>query len=254
LNFNTGIILQARTGSVRLPKKMVLPFFNGKPILQVMLERILKTVPDHIKPFLATSVNQDDNEIEDLATKSGISLFRGSEENVLHRFIEAAHKFNLNRIIRICGDNPFFDMEGTLQLLQFDPLGEYDYVSYKVRGDKPSILSHLGFWGEVVLTAALEKTKFHTNEKIYQEHVTNYIYQHPDNFKIKLIEAPSGLGHRDDIRLTVDTQEDFELSREIFSELIKQDLPLNPIEIVSFIDRHPEYRLKMKEQIELNKK
>jgi len=251
---NTGIILQARTGSHRLPKKMILPFYKDKSILQILLERIVNKTPSDIKVVLATSVNPSDDNLERIANSLKIEVYRGPEENVLLRFIETAEKYQFRRIIRICGDNPFFDISGTLKLLASDPVGDFDYVSYKVREDKPSILSHLGFWGEVVGIDALKKALDSTDEKKYLEHVTNFIYLHPRDFRIKLVEAPDFVGNREDIRLTVDTNADFELSREIYSHLVKQNIPLVPEQIVNFIDQHPEMKAKMLNQIAINKK
>ena len=250
----TGIIIQARSGSKRLPQKMTKTFFEGENILSILLKRLRQFTPSDIEVVLATTVNQSDDTLEEIAATSGVKVFRGSEENVLSRFVQVAEKFGFDRVIRICGDNPFFDIEGTLRLADSDPFGEFDYVSYRMADGRPTILSHLGFWGEVVSKKALKDAFASTIEKRYLEHVTNYIYTHPEMFRIKLIDAPFELGKREDIRLTVDTEADFELSQNLFLQLDKKNTGFRADQIVRYIDRFPEIKQQMKDQIEFNKK
>lgn len=251
---NTGILLQVRTGSTRLPLKMIQPFYKGKSILEILLERYIGNSENKIPIVIATTKNPQDDVIEDIAKRYNVSCFRGSEENVLLRFIDAANHYGFNNIIRVCGDNPFFDFEGTLELLVNNSSNKYDYISYKVDHEKPSILSHLGFWGEVVTYDALKRIIDSTSNRIYLEHVTNYIYLHPDKFNIKLIEAPGKLGNRNDIRLTVDTKTDFEMNQILYQQIVKQNIPFVPQQIVKYIDQHLEFNQIMLDQIKINSK
>ncbi len=251
---HTGIILQVRTGSTRFPKKMVQPFYKGKSILEILIERYLGISKNEIPMVIATTIKSQDDVIEDVAKRYNVNCFRGSEENVLQRFLDTADHFGFGTIIRVCGDNPFFDFESTLALLSSQNSNKYDYISYKVDQGKPSILSHLGFWGEIVKYDTLKRIISSTNKKIYLEHVTNYIYLHPEKFSIKLINAPDGLGKRDDIRLTVDTKIDFEMNQMLYQQIVGQDISFAPKKIVNYIDQHIELKKIMTDQIKINSK
>jgi len=173
---------------------------------------------------------------------------------VLLRFLDTADHFGFGTVIRVCGDNPFFDFENTLALLSSQNSNKYDYISYKVDQGKPSILSHLGFWGEIVKYDTLKRIISSTNKKIYLEHVTNYIYLHPEKFSIKLIDTPDGLGKRNDIRLTVDTKIDFEMNQMLYQQIVCQNISFAPKKIVNYIDQHIELKKIMTDQIKINSK
>lgn len=251
---NTGVIIQVRTGSTRLAGKMILPFYKGLSMVELMIDRFTAELKDQYPLVIATTDNPRDDEIERIARQKKVNYFRGSENDVLDRFIMAAENYNLLTVIRVCADNPFFDIKGTLALTTFLETGEWDYIGYKIAGDRPSILTHSGFWGEVVTLAALKRAHQETAETIYREHVTNYIHQHPDKFRVKLVNAPDALFYREDIRLTVDTHDDFVMMQEIYLRLIENGIQVQPDRIVEWIDRHPDYLTRMKAQIEKNKK
>ena len=102
----TGIIVQARTGSTRLPNKVLLPFYKEQCILDIILQR-LKTLKYPV--VVATSSHPNDNKIVKAAKKNNVQIFRASEENVLERYIDCAIENNFSNIIRVCADNPFID-------------------------------------------------------------------------------------------------------------------------------------------------
>ena len=100
------IIIQARLSSTRYPGKVLEPFFEKKSILEIQLETIAKVCPD-LKLVVATSTNTADNVLEAFCKSKGVDCFRGSEDNVLQRFVACAKYFDAQKIIRICSDNPF---------------------------------------------------------------------------------------------------------------------------------------------------
>jgi len=251
---NTGIIIQARVGSTRLKEKMIKPFYGDYSILEILLQRFKKDAPDYIPFVIATTNKPSDDAIEKVANNYQVPVFRGSDEDVLQRFIDTAKHFRFHRIIRICADNPLMDVIGTMQLDEPNSQEDWDYIGFKVGDNKPSITSHLGFWGEWVTLKALEKIKHFTNERFYHEHVTNYIYMHPEIFNIRWENAPNVVFNRSDIRLTVDRQEDFELVAEIYKILKSLNLTLNIDNIIHIIDEHPEFLKRMAVQIKLNQK
>lgn len=237
-----------------MPGKMIQPFYEGKSMLELIIGRFITDLNDKIPLVIATTDNIKDNEIEILAKRMNTKFFRGSEDDVLMRFIDTAENFNLDKIIRVCADNPLFDLKGTIELSSIINADEFDYIGYKVFRDIPTILTHSGFWGEVTSLKALKQTHHETSETVYREHVTNYIYKHSEKFRIKLVEAPGYLFFRNDIRLTVDTKEDFELMQEIYKRLMAEKISIEPESVIKFIDAHPDFLVRMNHQIELNRK
>jgi spore coat polysaccharide biosynthesis protein SpsF len=248
---NIGIILQARTGSTRMPEKVILPFYEGKSILDLLIEKVQKL---GVPAVLATTVNALDDRICDLAARHDFPVFRGSENDVLDRFIQTARQFKFGKVIRVCADNPFLDLAGMKTLIDTFAKSDADYLSFQLAGNKPSILTHFGFWTEAVRLDALEKAQQLTNEKLYHEHVTNFIYGNPQLFDVQFIQADSLVFSRTDIRMTLDTAEDFQVQQQIFATISKENPNFGIPEIVSWLDQHPEILEVMKNEILKNQK
>src|SRR5690554_6264340 len=105
-----GIIIQARLGSKRLPNKMLLPFYKEKGVFEILIEK-LKVHFSSIPIILATSLETTDDPLIAICEKHNLYFYRGSESNVLERFIDTAKHFKISKIIRICADNPFLDFD-----------------------------------------------------------------------------------------------------------------------------------------------
>ena len=255
---STAVILQARTGSTRLPNKMLMPFYEDKCILEILLERIKHEAPLIAdKLIVATSSNKGDDRIEELCNKIGVKCFRGSEDDVLTRFIDAAKSYNVSKIIRVCADNVFLDINLLEKLYEKLDKSTYDYASYCTSDGTPSIRTHFGFWTEGVSLSALEKIREMTNEKLFHEHVTNYIYSNPEQFTIDLQninETIKDIESHSNLRLTIDTIEDFNISKDIYSYLIARDIPVSSENIIRYLDEHVELYSKMGEIIKRNSK
>lgn len=241
------IIIQARTGSTRMPKKVILPFFNGKCIIDILLEKLLRT---GIPIVLATTENTADDALVAKAKKYSIDIFRGSEDNVLERFIGAATQFNAKNIVRVCADNPFLDVDSILVLADEFAKTPSDYLSFQFSNNRPSIKTHFGFFTEITTINALQKAASMTSEKLYIEHVTNFIYGHPQHFDVRFLDAPGYIFDRTDIRLTLDTPADFRLQQEIYAEMTTQNPNFGIREVVAFVDQHPEMLQQMKLEID----
>lgn len=247
-----GIIIQARTGSTRLPNKMVLPFYQDSGVLELIVNKIKRSINEY-PIVIATTTNPNDDEIVEVANKCFVSYFRGSENNVLSRFIECSNKNNFNKIIRICADNPFIDIEGLKQLINEFDKSDVDYCSYKTSKGIPSILTHFGFWCEAVTLSALETTSKLTNDSLYLEHVTNFIYTNPNLFKLSFLPIVEKVEQREDVRMTLDTEQDFNLLKTIYSKCIEENI--HTIEdIISFVSGNKEWVYLMKQQIDANTK
>lgn len=250
---NIGIIIQARTGSTRLPNKMVIPFYNGISVLELLISRILES--DISVPLIvATTINESDDSIVEIAKKWEVDVFRGSEQNVLNRFIDAANQFKFDKVIRICADNPFLDIKALKYQIKSFSENLCDYWSYKVN-DVPTILSHYGFWTEGVTVEALKRVSNLADEnKLYLEHVTNYIYTNPNLFKIEYKEVDNEIGVKNDVRLTIDTEEDFKLAKIIYSELVESNISITPHNIIEHVYGNQSWVDRMRIEILKNKK
>lgn len=248
---NISFIVQARMGSSRLPEKVMLPFHDNQCILELLVNKLKKFADSQI--IIATADTPENDVIEKFCKTHAISCYRGSENDVLERFIRAAETYDAERIIRICSDNPFIELESIGRLIETARYTQADYMSFMINGI-PSIKTHFGFWTEYVTLNALKRIRQTTNESIYHEHVTNYIYTHPDKFTIEWIEGPECLKGRYDIRLTCDTPRDFQNTKEIYRILCARNPYPTIKEITDFLDLHDEYLDTMIQQIRANTK
>lgn len=228
--------------------------FNGKETLLDVSVSSLAASFGTGNIIVATSANPADDRIEAAAVKHGVRVFRGEEQNVLRRFIAAAEKYELKNIIRVCADNPLIQPEYISALISESGKVPADYISYALSDGTPSIKTHYGFFAEFVTLHALKRVASLTSENLYTEHVTNYIYAHPDHFKIHFIPVPSEIEARKDIRLTVDTQLDFETCAVIYGELRKRNKKAEVSEILSIIDGNSYLQKIMHDEIRRNKK
>jgi spore coat polysaccharide biosynthesis protein SpsF (cytidylyltransferase family) len=248
-----GIIIQARTGSTRLPDKMILPFFDNMGILETILTR-LKNANLQVPIIVATTKKSSDDIIEEIGAKQNIEVFRGSENDVLKRYINTAEKYGFEKIIRICADNPFLDMTALDHQIKVFNIINVDYWCYSLKNKTPTIKTHYGFWTEGVKLSALNKVAEKTEDKHYREHVTNYIYSNPQQFSIHFQSIDRGIEIEKNIRLTIDTEQDFELGKKIFQQLIQLKIPLTAQDITSFLQNKPDYNEIMKNEINKNLK
>jgi len=248
----TGFIIQARLSSTRFPGKLMQPFAGDDLLIDVILKKFLH-LPAQYPVIVATTTNVNDNRLFNYLQNYPFGFFRGSEDNVLLRFIEAGKYYNLDYVVRVCADNPFFDVPGTLQLLDYLEAGD-DYVAYKMENGLPTIKSHLGFWGEVVNMEALTKISGLTGERVYLEHVTNFIYNNPQIFNLRLIDAPGKIGNQDKLRFTLDSFDDYQLLKKLHKELIDEGIDLRPESIVDFINHSKDYKEQMEKQILIHSK
>jgi len=243
-----GFIIQARTESTRYPNKIILPFFNGDTIISLLIDKLKNNF--NLPIILATSTNSSNDSLEQIASNSSIICFRGSENDVLQRFIDAAELNKLNYIARICSDNPFIDVTRIKMLLnEFDSNPNFDYYSFFVN-NTPSIKTHFGFWIEIVSLNALKKVKQLTSDPLYFEHVTNYVYNNPNNFKIRWVKEELILNPN--IRMTIDTPEDFDNCVKLFKLQKQNNWSLN--QLINFVSTDLIIIEKMKKQIIANTK
>ncbi len=250
----SGIIIQARTGSSRLPGKMVMPFHKDKSILQILVERIKAAMPGALT-IVATSTQPGDDRIESVCRLTGTICYRGDESDVLSRYVGAADKYGLTHVIRICADNIFLDTRSLAGLAGALPECDSDYLSYRTRAGIPTILTHHGLWAmEGATSQALRWVADNVPDPVYHEHVTNYLYTHPERFSATYLDIDSDVQNRDNLRLTIDTREDFDMMRQVYDYLTEHNQELTPENIVRYIDSVPEFYIAMQRIINQNKK
>ena len=249
---NIGIIIQARMGSTRLPGKILKPFYGGKTLLETLLENLHKV--NGVKVIVATSVNKNNDQLESFLRERNELVYRGSENDVLDRFIKAAEENNVEGIVRICSDNPFMDWHGVAKLVEKAKTSDADYIGFRIN-EKPSILTHFGFWGEYVTLNALKRVYSTTDLGTpAHEHVTFHVYKHPDEYKCEWIAGPDFLEGRDDIRLTIDTPDDLQNALKVYSDLKSKDDNFTLKDVVEYLDAHEEIKQSMMKNIFQNKK
>ena len=249
---NIGIIIQARLGSTRLPKKILKPFYRDKCILDIILDK-LHQANDGVKVIVATTTDTSNDALVEHLVRNGELVFRGSENDVLDRFIRAAEHFEVDGIIRICSDNPFLDLKGIQTLIAKAEDSNADYIGFKING-LPSIKTHFGFWGEFVTFDALKKVTATTKDKQAHEHVTIHIYTHPEDYRCEWIDCPDFIQGRDDIRLTVDTKEDFNNAQQVYTDLTTTHSCFGLKDIIDYLDTHEALKASMKRIISQNTK
>ncbi len=247
-----GIIIQARTGSTRLPGKILLPFYGEKRIIDIQIETIRAACPG-MRIVLATTTRPQDDVLADVAREKGIDCYRGSEDDVLGRFIGAAEQFGINRLIRVCSDNPFLRADSFRTLFEAHDNQPADYVAFGWPDGRPTIKSHIGLFAELTTLDALRRVASLTDEQLYREHVTIYLYTHPDAFSVRLFPLPAELEGRQDLRFTLDTMDDFSLLARLYAEWYENTDRSLPA-LLRTVDARPEYLEKMRENIQRNEK
>lgn len=225
-------IIQARMGSTRLPGK-ILKKVNGKPLLFYQLERIKGSkLIDEI--VIATTINQQDNEIVSFCEQYGVSYYRGSETDVLSRYFNAAVKFNADIIVRLTSDCPIIDVEVVDKTIQyFLELDYCDYVSNTLERTFPR-----GLDTEVFSYIALEKAYKEAFLEGDREHVTPYFYSNQNIFAVGSLKNNINYSK---YRLTVDTEEDFELIKLIINALFSKKPNFTLIDIVKLMEKNPQW-------------
>ena len=244
---NFKVVVQARIGSTRLKNKMVRPFYNNLTLIEVILTNLLKDFePSNI--ILATSKLPENKQLGGIAEKLGIKVYYGSENDVLSRFIDVCDNDNLDFVVRICADNPFIQNSEIKKLIEeYD--GE-DYVSFFYSDNTAAMKSHSGFFTELVKSDSLRKVKELTDNEFYFEHVTNYVYENEDAFKVKKLKIKNE-DEVKNIRLTIDDEDDFNLSQTIYKRYVENNSFLTYSNIVESMITNNE-KQKMIKQIEKN--
>lgn len=222
-------IIQARSGSARLPDKVLLKVM-GKTILEYVLERIGKA--KNIEGIIvATTQKEEDARIVDLVESLGVKTYRGPDEDVLDRYYQAARSFRIKHIIRITADCPLIDPWIIDNVIEMYFKSKADYCSNTLKETFPD-----GEDVEVLNFNALYSAWKNTRLLSEREHVTPYIKKNSDMFKLVNFENNIDLSNK---RWTLDTKEDFEFIKAILEGLYPVKPYFKSKDILEFLKNNP---------------
>jgi spore coat polysaccharide biosynthesis protein SpsF len=205
---NISCIIQARTNSQRLPKKVLLKI-SCLPIIVHIINRIKKS--NYLEQIiLTTSDRPHDKILSDIANDNQIIHFQGNELDVLDRFYHTAKKYNADPIIRITGDCPLIDPILIDKMIKFFLENDYDYVSNTIDRTFPD-----GLDVEIFTFNALKKAFLESKWTSEREHVTPYIIKNPKLFKIFNYTNDVNLSN---FRWCLDEDSDYKMLQKIFQE------------------------------------
>jgi len=226
-----GVTIEARMTSSRLPGKVLLEA-SGKPMLELMVERLKRaTMIDKI--VIATTTNDGDDPIEELAHRLNIGVHRGSEHDVLNRVLGAAQNHDIDVIVELTGDCPLIDPSLIDDCIAAYRRSGVDYCSNILTRAYP-----IGMDTQVFSTAVLADVAQRTDDPDDHEHVSLFIYRHPEIYSLNNVPAPDDMTWPD-LRLTLDTPEDFELILAVFDNFYETNPAFGLSDILAYLKSNP---------------
>ncbi len=231
---NIVAIVQARMGSSRLPGKVAKKIM-GQPMLAHLIDRLkYSNLIDQI--VVATSILQVDDMVAQIAQQAGIGVYRGSESNVLSRYLEAAQEFNADIIIRITGDCPLIDPGTVDKAINIFLEKNVNYLRLDVaeNGYPRGLDTEVFYYNTLVQTVKYIEQEGYAKDSPYCEHVTLYIYNHPEKFKV--IQQKPDESLQRNYRLCVDEPADFQLISQIYERLYKKGEIIAINQVIELLD------------------
>lgn len=229
-----AVIIQARMGSTRLPGK-IMKELVGKPMLWHVVNRV-KHAKKIDTAIVATTILPEDDVVEELAKKEGWDYFRGSAENVLERYYNAAKKFGAETVVRITSDCPLIDPEIIDRCIEAFQKQNCDYIS---NINPESRTFPRGFDVEIFSFNALQRTYIEAKEQNEQGHVTPYMWENKKEAFILGPMVTASSEYARDYRLTVDYPEDFMLIEKIY-QAFPSSVIVGGKEAIAFLDAYPD--------------
>jgi spore coat polysaccharide biosynthesis protein SpsF len=228
----TIAVVAARMGSERLPGKSMARL-AGKPAFEHIIERLARSRYLH-GMVLATTTLAQDAILRDCAKRLGVPFYAGSSDDVLGRTLGAARSVTAELIVQITGDCPLIDPEITDSVIEAYYAEEPDYAANVIPLTYPT-----GTETEVFATALLADVEAITHDPVDREHVSLYIYEHPEKYRLLNVTAPPQYA-RPEFRLCIDTAEDYRAVGAIYDALYPTHPDFGLREIIEFLDAHPE--------------
>jgi spore coat polysaccharide biosynthesis protein SpsF len=228
-------VVAGRMGSSRLPGKTMADL-AGQPSLGHIVDRLRRVeVLDGI--VIATTERPIDDPIRALAGEKGVPVHSGSEDDVLGRTLDAAHSVGARTIVQVTGDCPLVEPHVVAPVLDAYIRERPDYASNVLAGETYPV----GLDVEVFATDLLAGVAERTTDPDDREHVSLFIYNHPDEFRLLGIEA-QGADRRPDLRVCIDTAADHEVVSAIYAHLYPRDPEFSLHDVIEFLDAHPELK------------
>lgn len=224
----TIIIIQARMGSSRLPGKIIKPL--GKADVLTYVTKRCKQIEGVSEVIVATSILPQDDAVETWCQDNGITYFRGSEEDVLDRYVQCAKKYEPDYVMRVTADCPFVDYEMADEIVALMKEKQVDIID--VAGGLPR-----GLTVELISYQALLYIHEHGKESRHREHVTYYAYENREQFTRATYEAPASRRYPE-LRITLDTDEDYALCQAVAEHF--QHVTVSSADVIQFLLNHPD--------------
>lgn len=227
-------VVQARMGSTRLPGK-TLERIGDQSMITHVVERLERS--QHLSAIVvATSTAKEDQQIVEHMRAFGKQVFAGSETDVLDRYVQAAKAVGSDLVVRITGDCPLVDPGVIDEMIEFHLAQKADYTGNLARRTLPR-----GLDAEIFSMQALMMAHEFAEKPYQREHVTPYLYENPDRVQVASYEVTGEL-RRPDLRLCVDTQEDLDLVRELYTRFSKPGEIVDVRNVIRWLDDNPYWR------------
>jgi spore coat polysaccharide biosynthesis protein SpsF len=233
-------IVQLRRGDDQLANKARRKL-GGKSLLEWVVRRVTDCQRlDGVVVVLEDTA--EDGALRDLVP-ADVPVFVSRERDSLGRVVAALNEYHAKCVVRVCADNPFIDPVLIDRLVSMaDTHNEADYIGYSSSDGLPAILSPLGVFAEWCSATALRTAERLSQNPLDREMVTRYLYTHPDQFRVRLLPVPAEMD-RDDVRLKVDFEEDWEHAQAIYDALGPEEWDWQ--RIADLLDHQPALRKRM---------
>ena len=226
------MIVQSRMGATRLPGKSMMDL-AGAPLISRLLERVQRCKRlDEI--VLATTQKPEDDVIEEVGRAHGLSVFRGSENDLVDRYYQAAKMYGANPIVRLPGDNPAPEPAEIDDLVAYHLAGDYDFSS-----NCPDVVDNGypdGIGAEVYSVDALDRVWRDVTDPRLREHPHFNFYENTDKFKLGIMQCRPEI-RRPDIVIDVNTQDEYEFVAALYSYLYPRNPEFTIHDVIDWYDR-----------------
>jgi spore coat polysaccharide biosynthesis protein SpsF len=223
--------IEARMTSSRLPGKVLKPCL-GRPMLELMIERV-RRVPSLDAIVVCTTTNETDDPVVDLCRRLDVGVWRGSEDDVLQRVLDGAKAHQVDTIVELTGDCPLIDPAVIEKVIAAYRESEVDYCANILERCYP-----VGMDTQVFSTAVLDDVNRRTRDPVDHEHVSLFIYRHPETYTLKHVPAPEEQ-YFPKMRLTLDTIEDYQVIDAVFTRLHPGKPDFSLADILDLFAREP---------------
>lgn len=223
-------LIQARMGSSRLPGKVMMPI-EGEPLIWHVTER-LRRAHSCERVAVATGARENNVELGRFLEERGVPVFYGKDDDVLGRYVAAARHFSADAVMRVTADCPLIDPAVAEQVATLFRTTGCDYAS---NVHEPTFPDGLDI--EVMTLKALERAHEEAFLPSEREHVTPYLWKHPELFRLQNLEGAVDLGT---MRWIVDDARDLEFVRQVYRNLHPRKKDFGMEDILDLLGARPE--------------